>query len=63
MPCFAFDTKNEVKEDSSPFALFKFGFSAYKNGHKDEAVKALRFAAEKGTPGRQLEACPHVCGG
>jgi TPR repeat protein len=51
MPCFAFDTQNEVKEDSSPFALFKFGFSAYKNGHKDEAVKALRFAAEKGHQG------------
>ncbi len=50
-PCFAFDTQNEVKEDSSPFALFKFGFSAYKNGHKDEAVKALRFAAEKGHQG------------
>jgi TPR repeat protein len=51
MPCLAFDTQNEVKEDSSPFALFKFGFSAYKNGHKDEAVKALRFAAEKGHQG------------
>jgi TPR repeat protein len=50
-PCFAFDTKNEMNEDSSPFALFKFGFSAYKNGHKDEAVKALRFAAEKGHQG------------
>ncbi|MET3647063.1 tetratricopeptide repeat protein [Phyllobacterium ifriqiyense] len=51
LPCMAFDTKNEMNEDSSPFALFKFGFSAYKNGHKDEAVKALRFAAEKGHQG------------
>jgi uncharacterized protein len=51
LPCHAFDTKTEMNEDSSPFALFKFGFSAYKNGHKDEAVKALRFAAEKGHQG------------
>ena len=51
LPCHAFDTSNEMNEDSSPFALFKFGFSAYKKGDKDEAVKALRFAAEKGHQG------------
>ncbi|WP_377288590.1 exopolysaccharide production regulator ExoR [Rhizobium sp. SG2393] len=49
--CFAFDPKDSVNKDSGPFALFKFGFSAYKDGRKDEAVEAYRYAAEKGHTG------------
>ena len=48
----AFDT-DEVSEKSSPFALFKFGFKAYKTGKKDDAVEAYRYAAEKGHAGAQ----------
>lgn len=47
----AFDLKDDTEESRSPFEVFKFGFSAYKNGHKDEAVKALRYAAERGHQG------------
>src|SRR5262245_17302639 len=46
----AFD-ENGVKARSSPWAVFKFGFSAYKNGHKDQAVEAYRYAAENGQIG------------
>lgn len=49
---FAFDTQ-EVSEESSPFALFKFGFKAYKTGKKDDAVEAYHYAAEKGHAGAQ----------
>ena len=35
----------------SPWAVFKFGFSAYKKGDKNEAVKAYRYAAEQGHAG------------
>jgi TPR repeat protein len=45
--CFAFDVKEKPKSNN-PFEVF---FSAYKSGHKDEAVKALRYAAEQGHPG------------
>jgi TPR repeat protein len=38
-------------EKSSPWAVFKFGFSAYKNGHKDQAVQAYRDASEQGQIG------------
>ncbi len=48
----AFDS-NEVTEKSSPFALFKFGFKAYKKGKKNDAVEAYRYAAEKGHAGAQ----------
>lgn len=40
-----------VKPERSPWAVFRFGFSAYKNGHKDEAVEAYRYAAENGQLG------------
>jgi TPR repeat protein len=40
-----------VSRESGPFDLFKFGFSAYKKGRKDEAVEAYKYAAEKGHPG------------
>lgn len=37
--------------ERSPFAVFRFGFSAYKQGHKEEAVEAYRYAAENGQLG------------
>ncbi len=46
-----FDDKGEVKAQSNPWTVFQFGFSAYKSGHKDQAVEAYRFAAEKGQIG------------
>lgn len=46
-----FDTSTGVKANSSPWDVFKFGFSAYKNGHKAEAIEAYRYAAEKGQIG------------
>jgi len=48
---YAFDPNAGITKESGPFALFKFGFSAYKNGRKDEAVEAYRYAAEKGHTG------------
>lgn len=38
-------------EKRSPWAVFRFGFSAYKAGDKDEAVEAYRYAAENGQIG------------
>lgn len=46
-----FDDKTGVKPESSPWAVFQFGFSAYKNGHKDQAVEAYKYAAENGQIG------------
>lgn len=43
--------QQEQPKRSSPWAVFKFGFSAYKNGHKDQAVEAYRYAAENGQIG------------
>jgi uncharacterized protein len=39
----------QTQED--PWAAFKFGFEAYNQGHKAEAVEAYRYAAESGVPG------------
>lgn len=47
----AFDREAALKEDRSPWAVFQFGFSAYKKGDKNEAIEAYRYAAEKGHPG------------
>lgn len=47
----AFDPNAGVSRESGPFDLFKFGFSAYKKGRKDEAVEAYKYAAEKGHTG------------
>ena len=47
----AFDRKNAETKKESPWAVFRFGFSAYKNGQKEEAVEAYRYAAEKGQLG------------
>ncbi|MFB2552129.1 exopolysaccharide production regulator ExoR [Ensifer soli] len=50
-PARAFDPDAGVNRESGPFDLFKFGFSAYKKGRKDEAMEAYRYAAEKGHTG------------
>ncbi|KQV83616.1 exopolysaccharide production regulator ExoR [Rhizobium sp. Root1220] len=50
-PANAFDINSGVTKESGPFDLFKFGFKAYKNGQKDEAVEAYKYAAEKGHTG------------
>lgn len=47
---FALDP-NAVSKDSGPFDLFKLGFKAYREGNKQEAVEAYRYAAEKGHTG------------
>lgn len=39
------------EEQRSPWAVFRFGFSAYKSGHKQQAVEAYRYAAENGQVG------------
>jgi TPR repeat protein len=41
----------EAPEKKSPWAVFRFGFSAYKKGRKDQAVEAYRYAAENGQIG------------
>jgi uncharacterized protein len=46
-PCAAFDINAGVSKESGPFDLFKFGFKAYKNGQKQDAVEAYKYAAEK----------------
>jgi TPR repeat protein len=46
-----FDDKTGPDKSSSPWAVFRFGFSAYKSGHKDQAVEAYRYAAENGQIG------------
>jgi TPR repeat protein len=46
-----FDDKGDVKPQSSPWDVFQFGFTAYKSGHKDQAVEAYRYAAENGQLG------------
>jgi TPR repeat protein len=46
-----FDDKTGVKPQSSPWAVFQFGYSAYKSGHKEQAVEAYRYAAENGQIG------------
>ncbi len=46
-----FDDKTGVKPKSSPWAVFQFGFSAYKSGHKEQAVEAYKYAAENGQIG------------
>jgi TPR repeat protein len=38
-------------EKRSPWAVFRLGFSAYKSGHKEQAVEAYRYAAENGQIG------------
>ncbi|HET7411722.1 MAG TPA: tetratricopeptide repeat protein [Pararhizobium sp.] len=47
----AFDPDAGVTKQSGPLDLFRFGFSAYKSGHKTEAAEAYKYAAEKGHAG------------
>jgi TPR repeat protein len=47
----ALDANTVKGEERSPWAVFRFGFSAYKQGHKEEAVEAYRYAAENGQLG------------
>lgn len=48
----ALDDKIVVQQpEKSPWAVFKFGFSAYKSGKKEEAIEAYRYAAENGQVG------------
>lgn len=47
-----FDDKTTTPgKSSNPWTVFRFGFSAYKSGHKDQAVEAYRYAAENGQIG------------
>lgn len=48
---FAFDPAAGVSKESRPFDLFKFGFFSYKEGRKEDAIEAYRYAAEKGHTG------------
>jgi len=41
------------RPDSNPWDALRDGFDAYRSGHKDEAVQAYRYAAEKGQLGAQ----------
>ncbi|MEQ8297392.1 MAG: tetratricopeptide repeat protein [Nitratireductor sp.] len=47
----ALDPNTVQEKDNSPWAVFRLGFSAYKQGHKEEAIEAYRYAAEKGQIG------------
>lgn len=38
-------------EKRSPWAVFRFGFSAYQSGQKEQAVEAYRYAADNGQLG------------
>jgi uncharacterized protein len=40
-----------AQSNDDPWAAFKFGFEAYNQGNKAEAVEAYRYAAESGVPG------------
>lgn len=40
-----------AQEKPDPFKVFKFGFNAYKSGHKDQALQAYRDASEQGQVG------------
>jgi uncharacterized protein len=48
---FALDPRTMQEKGSSPWDVFRFGFDAYKQGHKQEAVEAYRYAADKGQLG------------
>ncbi|MEO3385576.1 tetratricopeptide repeat protein [Mesorhizobium sp. CAU 1741] len=39
------------EEERSPWAVFRFGFTAYQSGQKEQAVEAYRYAAENGQLG------------
>src|SRR5690606_22410225 len=52
VPALALDEKAvTARPERSPLAVFRFGFTAYKQGHKEQAVEAYRYAAENGQIG------------
>ncbi len=51
-PAAALDEKAVIQQQPrNPLAVFRFGFSAYKRGEKQEAIEAYRYAAENGQVG------------
>ncbi|WP_292896140.1 MULTISPECIES: tetratricopeptide repeat protein [unclassified Nitratireductor] len=50
---YALDENTVIQEQEkrSPWAVFRFAFSAYKRGDKEEALEAYRYAAENGQVG------------
>lgn len=48
---FALDPNASVTKNAGPFDLFRHGFKAYREGKKEEAVEAYRYAAEMGHTG------------
>ena len=53
LPAHALDKSviGSPDEQRSPWAVFRFGFTAYKSGQKEQAVEAYRYAADKGQLG------------
>ncbi|MBW7947366.1 MAG: sel1 repeat family protein [Sphingomonadaceae bacterium] len=53
LPALALDKSviGSPDEQRSPWAVFRFGFTAYKSGHKEQAIEAYRYAADKGQLG------------
>lgn len=47
----ALDPNTMRERETSPWAVFRNGFFAYKQGHKQEAIEAYRYAAENGQLG------------
>jgi len=47
----ALDPNASVSKEAGPFDLFRHGFKAYREGNKEEAVEAYRYAAEMGHTG------------
>jgi TPR repeat protein len=47
----ALDPNASVSKSAGPFDLFRHGFKAYREGKKEEAVEAYRYAAELGHTG------------
>jgi uncharacterized protein len=50
--CVAFAVQAQTQPElDDPWKAFKFGYNAYQQGNKAEAVEAYRYAAENGLPG------------
>lgn len=47
----SFDRQAAESDKQSPWAVFRFGYSAYQRGEMKDAVEAYRYAAEKGQLG------------
>lgn len=46
-PAMAFDPLKSYRSDENPLDVMRFGLKAYKDGRKDEAAGAFRYAAER----------------